>query len=107
MLGPEDLDNFVFDEEFFNRLDQGQDALVINLRQFVIMCSEQIVKFTSWLAEVDALTDSRLVLFTNRFVSLTLSGILGHIFSVFADRNELEIAVRQEVVLKEKEMLWS
>ena len=79
---------------------------IINLRQFHIMCSPQIVKLTKWLAEIDALTGSRKVLFCNNLVRRILESFLGHIFSVFTDRTDLETAVKQEVALTEKELLW-
>ena len=105
-LAPGDLDDFVFDEAFFHDLDGSDMTLVINLRQFTIMCSSQIVKFSKWLSEIDALAGSRKVLFCNRLVSQLLAGLLGHIFSVFTETCDLETAVKQEVALAEKDLLW-
>ena len=105
-LGTCDLDDFVFDEAFFHDLEGGSETLVINLRQMPVMCSSHILQFLKWLAEIDALTGSRKVIFCNQFVARLLSNIVGHIFSVFSDISDLEISVKQEVALEEKDLLW-
>jgi hypothetical protein len=106
VLGPGDLEGFVFDEAFLAELERSEGPLVVNLRQFPVMGSERIVRLVRWLAEADTLSAARIVLFSTPFAGKVLSGLLGRVFSVFTEREALELSVRQDVSIAEKDMLW-
>ena len=105
-LRPDELDDPVLDESLILELDSSQDPVVINLQSYVIMDSSQIVRLAKWIEEISDNCRLRLVIFANRFVAGILVGILGGRFSVFSDIQEMEVAVRQEVALEEKDLLW-
>ena len=107
VLGAQDLDDFTADESFLRVLGESDEALVINLRQFAVMHSGEVLSLARWLAEVSSFTEARIVLFAGHFPGIILQGIMGHLYSVFTVGEELVTAVRQEVAVSEKDMLWS
>ena len=103
----DDLDDFVIDELFLSQIENAQASMAVNLMRFVIMDSQQILKFIRLITEINSLSSSRMAIICNNFVGSILKGILNKNFPVFTDKNDIEIALRQEVASEEKEMLWA
>ena len=106
ILGSNDLEDFVIDEVFLKEIEQENNALVVNIKRFACMGSAEIMNLIKWLTQIDTVSGTRTIVLANEFVGQVILRILEGAVAVFTNRGEMDVALKQEVGLQEKELLW-